>query len=142
MGRWSKIGIGLLVAVVAIAATLWAMNWFAPGGALDRRPKLVDTPPLAPVSRNSMIVTPAVITLTAIRNALESAAPPEITGKAGMPQMAQIPIMPNAEINWSVTRTPLDIVGLPEGLQLSTALRGSLRAVSYTHLTLPTILRV
>jgi hypothetical protein len=127
VGRWSKIGIAALVAVVAVSGALWAMKWFAPG-ALDRRPKLVDTPPLAPVSRNSMIVTPAVISLTAIRNALESAAPPELTGKVGMPQMAQIPIMPNAEINWSVTRTPLDIVGRPEGLQLSTALRGSLQA--------------
>lgn len=126
MGRWIKIGIGALVVVVAaVGATLWAMNWFAPG-TLDRRPKLVDTPPLAPVSRNSMIVTPAVISLTAIRNALENAAPPEMSGKLGIPQMPQMPNMPEA--NWSISRTPLDIVGRPEGLQLSTALRGSLRA--------------
>lgn len=125
--RWRKIGIGALVAIIAISGAIWAMKWFAPG-ALDRRPKLADTLPLAPISRNSMIVTPAVISLTAIRNALESAAPPEISGKLGMPQMPQIPNMPNAEVGWSVTRTPLDIVGRPEGLQLSSALRGSLRA--------------
>jgi len=129
VGRWSKIGIGVLFAVVAVAASLWAMQWFAPG-ALDRRPKLVDTPPLAPVSRNSMIVTPAVITLAAIRNALETAAPPELSGKLGIPQMPQMPNMPEAA--WSVTRTPLDIIGRPEGLQLSSALRGSLTATGLT----------
>jgi hypothetical protein len=128
---WGKIGIGALFAVVAISGSIWAMKWFAPG-ALDRRPKLVDTPPLAPVSRNSMIVTPAVITLTAIKDALEKAAPPEISGKLGMPQMPQMPNMPNAEIGWSATRTPLEIVGRPEGLQLSSALRGSLQATGLT----------
>lgn len=125
---WSKIGIGALFAIVAISGAIWAMKWFAPG-ALDRRPKLVDTPPLAPISRNSMIVAPAVITLTAIRNALETAAPPELSGKLGMPQMPQ---MPNAEVGWSVTRAPLEIVGRPEGLQLSSALRGSLQATGLT----------
>jgi len=119
---WGKIGISALIAVVAIAGGLWATKWFAPG-AVDRRPKIVETPPLPPVSRSSMIVTPAVITLTAIRNALEKAAPPEATGKLPKP-----PMLPNAEIGWSVTRSAFDITGRPDGLSLSSALRGSMNA--------------
>lgn len=118
---WGKIGIAALIAVAAIAGVLWAMKWFAPG-ALDHRPKLAETPPLPAVVRNSMIVTPAVITLAAIRDALEKAAPPELTGKQGLP------MAPNAEIGWSLTRSPFEITGRPEGLTLSSALRGSLRA--------------
>lgn len=122
---WGKIGIAALIAVIAIAGALWAMKWFAPG-TLDRRPKIVETPPLAPVVRNSMIITPAVIPLTAIRDALEKAAPPELSGKQGLPSLPNM--SSNAEIGWSLTRSPFEIAGRPEGLQLSSALRGSLNA--------------
>ena len=123
MGRpWSKIGIGALVAVVAVAGAIWAMRSFAPG-MLDQRPKIVETPPLAPVSRSSMIVTPAVITLSAIRNALEKVAPPELTGK-----LPALPMLPNAEIGWSVTRSAFDVTGRSDGVWLYSALRGSMNA--------------
>lgn len=122
---WGKIGIAALIAVIAIAGALWAMKWFAPG-TLDRRPKIVETPPLAPVVRNSMIITPAVIPLTAIRDALEKAAPPELSGKQGLPSLPNM--SSNAEIGWSLTRSPFEIAGRPEGLLLSSALRGSLNA--------------
>ena len=123
MGRpWSKIGIGALVAVVAVAGAIWAMRSFAPG-MLDQRPKIVETPPLAPVSRSSMIVTPAVITLPAIRNALEKVAPPELTGK-----LPALPMLPNAEIGWSVTRSAFDVTGRSDGVWLYSALRGSMNA--------------
>ena len=36
---------------------------------MDRRPTLVEMPPLAPVTRSSRIVLPAVIALSAIRDA-------------------------------------------------------------------------
>jgi hypothetical protein len=118
---WGKIGIVALIAVAAIAGIFWAVKWIAPG-TLDHRPKLAETPPLPAVVRNSMIVTPVAITLTAIRDALEKAAPPELTGKQGLP------VAPNAEIGWSLTRSPFEIAGRPDGLTLSSALRGSLRA--------------
>jgi len=121
---WGKIGVAALIAVVAISGAIWAMKWFAPS-VLDRRPKLVEAPPLAPISRNSVIVTPAVIALTAIQDALEKAAPPELSGKLDMPPL---PNISNTEIGWSLTRSPLEITGRPEGLLLSSALRGSLRA--------------
>jgi hypothetical protein len=57
--KWSlsRIVIGVLIAVViAGAGAVGAMKWFWPGAG-DRRPKLVDVPPLSPVTRNSVIVT-------------------------------------------------------------------------------------
>lgn len=97
---WGKIGLAALIGVVAITGIFWAMKWFAPG-ALDRRPKLAETPPLPPVVRNSMIVTPAVITMAAIQDALEKAAPPELAGKQALP------LVPNAELGWSLTRSQI-----------------------------------
>ena len=53
----SRIVIGaLIVVVIAGAGTVGAMKWLWPGAG-DRRPKLVDMPPLSPVTRNSVIVT-------------------------------------------------------------------------------------
>jgi hypothetical protein len=121
---WGKIGIGALIVLVALAGVVWAIKWFAPG-AVDRRPKLAEVPPLAPVTRSSVIVTPVVITLTAIQDALERAAPRDLSGKPDIPPP---PNITNGEINWTLTRGPFTIAGRPEGLTLSTTLRGSLRA--------------
>src|SRR5712691_2871610 len=121
---WGKIGIGALIVVVALAGTVWAIKWFAPS-AVDRRPKLAEVPPLPPVTRSSVIVTPVVIALTAIQDALERAAPRDLSGKPDIPLP---PNITNGEINWSLARDPFTIAGRPEGLTLSTALRGSLRA--------------
>src|SRR5712691_5672336 len=121
---WGKIGIGVLIVVVALAGTVWAIKWFAPS-AVDRRPKLAEVPPLPPVTRSSVIVTPVVIALTAIQDALERAAPRDLSGKPDIPPP---PNMSNAEIGWSLARGPFTVAGRPEGLALSTTLRGSFRA--------------
>jgi len=122
--HWGKIGIGAVIVVAALAGTVWAMKWFAPG-AVDRRPKLTEVPPLAPVTRSSVIVTPVSITLTAIQDALERGAPRDLSGK---PDLPPAPNITNGEINWSLARGAFTVAGRPEGLTLSTALRGSLRA--------------
>jgi hypothetical protein len=120
----SKIVIGALIVVIAGAGAVGAMKWLWPGAG-DRRPKLVDVPPLSPVTRNSVIVTPVAISLTAIRDALEAAAPRDFSGKPGMPMP---PILANADIGWSVARGPFVVAGRPDGLAISTTLNGSLRA--------------
>ncbi|HEY6992695.1 MAG TPA: DUF4403 family protein [Xanthobacteraceae bacterium] len=119
--QWSKIAIGaLIVAIVGIGA-VWAFKWFSPS-ATDTRPKLADVPPLPPVSRSSRIVIPATIALSAIRDAMER-APRELSGKS------EIPLGPSsAEIAWSAARGAFAIEGGPDGLTLSAALSGSLRA--------------
>jgi Domain of unknown function (DUF4403) len=122
---WGMIVVGVLIAVVGLAGGLWATRWFA-ASAPDRRPKLVEIPPLAPVTRSSVIVTSAAIALTAIQEALEKAAPRDFSGKPESPALLN-PF--KAEIDWSLARGPFVVSGRPDGIVLSTALRGSFRAI-------------
>ena len=121
---WGKIVIGALVAIVSFGAAVWALNWLSPGPK-DQRPALVEVPPLAPVARNSVIVTPAAIALSAIHSALETAAPRNLAGKRDNP-LPQL--LSNAEIDWTVARSPLAVSGRPDALVVSTALSGTVRA--------------
>ena len=123
----SRIVIGaLIVVVIAGAGTVGAMKWLWPGAG-DRRPKLVDVPPLSPVTRNSVIVTPVAIALTAIQDALEAAAPRDYSGKPSIPTT---PFLSNVDIGWSVARGPFVVAGRPDGLAISTTLNGSLRVAN------------
>src|SRR6266699_4489618 len=121
---WAKIAIGAVVAIVSFGAAVFALNWLSPGPK-DQRPALVEVPPLTPVARNSVIVTPAAIALSAIHAALETAAPRNLAGKRDNP-LPQL--LSNAELEWTVIRGPLAIAGRPDALVLSTALSGSFRA--------------
>src|SRR5215470_707036 len=123
MHRSWGIVIGALIAVIGLAAAVWATRWFAPSST-DRRPNLVEVAPLAPVTRSSVIVTPAVISLTAIQEALEKAAPRDFSIKPGIPAF---PTPFNAEIDWSLARGPFAVSGRPDAIALSTPLRGSFR---------------
>jgi hypothetical protein len=100
------------------------MNLFSPAGD-TRRPALAEVPPLKPISRSSVIVTPAAIALTALRDAMEQAAPKNLTGKRDNP-LGQL--LQNAEIGWTITRGQLAVAGKPEALAVTTALNGSFRA--------------
>ena len=116
-----KIVIASLGLVIAGLGTIWAINWLRPNFT-DRRPNLVDVPPLAPVSRSSRIVMPAAIALTALSEAMER-VPRELSGKS------EIPLgLSSSEIAWSVARGAFAVNGGTEGLTLSAALNGSLRA--------------
>jgi Domain of unknown function (DUF4403) len=121
---WGKIAIGLLIAVVSFGAALWALDVLSPGPN-ERRPALVEVPPLAPVARNSVIVTPTAIALSAIHAALETAAPRNLAGKRDNP-LPQL--LSNAEVDWKVARGPLAVAGRPNALVVSTALSGTFRA--------------
>lgn len=123
---WGKIVIGVLVAIVSFGAAVWALNWISPGPSpKEQRPALVEVPPLAPVARKSVIVTPAAIALSAIHSALETAAPRQLAGKRENP-LPQL--LSNAEIDWTVARSPLAVSGRPNALVVSTTLSGTFRA--------------
>jgi len=113
---WGKIAVGALVVVVSFLGSIWAMNRLWPGAG-QRRPALAEVPPLKPVARTSVVVTPAAIALAAIRDALERAAPRDLTGKRENP-LSQL--LSNAEIGWTVARGPLAVGGKPDGLVVST----------------------
>jgi len=114
---------GAVIVVTAIAGVVSMRTWFAPS-APDRRPNLVEAPPLAPVSRSSVIVTPAAIALSAVEEALEKAAPRDSWGKPEIPA-ALNPF--KTEIDWSLVRGPFGVAGRPDSIELTTALRGSFR---------------
>ncbi|MET0531701.1 MAG: DUF4403 family protein [Microvirga sp.] len=119
-----KIAAGATMVVVSFAGAYFVMSMLPPGGA-ERHPALAEVPPLKPLSRSSVIVTPAAIALTAIRDAMEQAAPKNLTGKRTDP-ISQL--LQNAEIGWNINRGPLTVTGRPDALAVSTPLNGTFRA--------------
>jgi hypothetical protein len=119
-----KIALGATVVVASFAGAIVVMNMLSPARD-EKRPALTQVPPLKPVSRSSVIVTPAAIALTAIRDSMEQAAPKNLNGKRDNP-ISQL--LQNAEIGWSVARGPLAVTGRPEGIAVAAPLNGTFRA--------------
>jgi hypothetical protein len=120
--QWVKVAVAFVGVVIVGASVLWASRWLWPGAA-NNRPKLVEARPLAPVTRSSRIVVPAVVSLTAIRDAMER-APRELSGKPNLPSG---PYGSSLEMNWLVNRGGFDVSADRDGLKLATTLDGSLR---------------
>src|SRR5882762_6305054 len=118
-----KLLVGLLIAVVAAGAALTAVLVLWPA-RLEKPPVLAEVPPLQPVTRTSVVIAPAAIALSAIRDAMEAQAPRDLSGKRDNP-MGQL--LQNAELGWTVTRGPLALTGRPEGLTVLTPLTGTFR---------------
>src|SRR5262245_39403164 len=114
---WRLIIVGALIVVIAIAGAVSMTRWFA-SSAPDRRPNLVEAPPLAPVTRSSVIVTPAAIALSAIQEALEKAAPRDSSGKPGVLPPALNVL--DAELEWPLPRGPFPVAGPPPRPHLRT----------------------
>jgi hypothetical protein len=114
---------GLIVVALVVGAALAAMT-FLPPSAPERRPALAENPPLKPVTRTSVVVAPAAIALTAIRDALEAQAPRDLSGKRDNP-LGQL--LQNAELGWTMSRGALAIAGRPEGLTVAAPLNGTFR---------------
>src|SRR5581483_1568571 len=115
---------GAAVLVVFFAGTLWALDTFFPGTKLDdKRPALAALPPLQPVTTASYVITPITVSNTAIRDALDAAAPRNLTGKRDNPLTE---VLGKADIGWTLTRGPIGVAGNANGLTLTTQLNGSL----------------
>jgi Domain of unknown function (DUF4403) len=118
--------LGALVVTVFFGGTLWALNTFFPASnpAVKDRPALAQMPPLPLISRTSLIIAPVAITHAAIRDALEAAAPRNLSGKRDNP-LSQA--LGQLDIGWTLSRSPLSVAGRAEGLTLATNLTGVLR---------------
>jgi hypothetical protein len=116
----------LATAVVAVSffVSLKAMDWLSPRGTV-RAPVLVELPPLPPAPRNSSIIAPVAIALTAIRDAADHGAPRSFAGKADNP-VSQI--LQNADIGWTAVRGPITATGAQDVLSLATPITGTLNA--------------
>jgi hypothetical protein len=121
--RLRTILIAVAILVASFLGATVAMQVLLPGPVSDQRPALVEVPPLKQISRTSMIVTPTAIALTAIRDALEAAAPRDLSGKRENP-ISQL--LSNADIGWTVGRGPLAVTGRPDALAVASALTGTL----------------
>src|SRR6202790_4388847 len=114
----------LAIAVVGVSffVSLKAMDWLSPRGVIAA-PALVQLPPLPPASRNSVILAPVAIALSAIREAADRSAPRNFAGKADNP-VSQV--LQNADIGWTASRGPISATGTQDVLSLATALTGTL----------------
>ncbi len=86
--------------------------------APTRRPK---TPP----PRQSVIIAPVAIPISAIRQAMEQAVPQNLSGK---PDTQLNRLLAKAEIAYALDRAPLTLIGRADGLTINTSLNGSFRA--------------
>ncbi len=116
----------IAIAIVVIAASFFislkAMDWLSPR-ATNSAPPVAQLPPLPPVSRNSIVVAPVAIALSAIRDSAEKSSPRNFAGKAENP-ISQI--LQNADIGWSAVRGPIAANGDKDVLTLSTPITGKL----------------
>jgi hypothetical protein len=119
--RVTPILLGLAVLAAWFFAALAAMNWLWPTAI--QKPVLARLPPLPQVARNSEIMTPIAVSIAALRDALDRAAPRNLGGKADNP-VAQI--LSDADITWTVARGPIAAAGAQNALALSTPLDGRL----------------
>jgi hypothetical protein len=114
----------LAAAVIAVSflVSLKAMDWLSPRGDVAA-PALAELPPLPPASRSSIIVAPVTVSLAAIRDVADRAAPHTFAGKADNPAQLQ-----NADIGWTASRGPIAASGAQDVLSLTTTLTGTLNA--------------
>jgi hypothetical protein len=116
----------LAAAVIAVSflVSLMAMDWLSPRGNVPA-PALAQLPPLPPASRSSIIVAPVAVSLAAIREVADRAAPRTFAGKADNPASQ---VLQNADIGWTASRGPIAAAGAQDVLSLTTALTGTLNA--------------
>src|SRR5277367_4554052 len=99
---------GVIVVVIAFVAATLLLNVFWPNSVQEGRPQLTAVPPLKPLSGTSTVLTPVAIAMSAVRDALEAQAPHNLTGK---PQNPVSQLLSNADLNFTITRGPLNVSG-------------------------------
>jgi hypothetical protein len=119
--RLRTVVIGLAILLASFLGVSFGMQLLSPGGGGP--PKLVEVPPLKAVSRTSTIVMPAAIALSAIRDVLDQSAPRTVTGKRDNP-VSQL--LSNAELGWTMGRSPLSVTGRSDAMAVSTTINGTL----------------
>jgi Domain of unknown function (DUF4403) len=124
--RLRTLFLGLLVLVGSFFGALAIMDWLWPIPAQQARPQLVAMPPLQPLTGTSVLLAPAAIALSAIREALDAQAPKNLTGK---PQNPVSKLLSNAKLTFSVNRGPFDLTGQPGVLTVNTPLSGQFQAL-------------
>jgi Domain of unknown function (DUF4403) len=124
--RPTRLGTILLasaVLLVSVLAGLKVMDFVSRGAS--KGPVLTELPPLPPASRNSVIIAPIAIALSAIGELAERNTPRNFAGKADNP-VSQV--LQNADIGWSASRGAIVTTGGQDVLSLATPLTGKVNA--------------
>ena len=115
-------GAAIIIASFVGATLLLNLLWPATPALQQGRPALVAMPPLKPLSGTSVVLAPAAIAITAIRDALDANAPHNLSGK---PQNPFSKVMSDAQLDFTVSRGPFTMSGQPGVLTITTPLSGS-----------------
>src|SRR5450755_1837398 len=124
--RPTRLGTILLasaVLLVSVLAGLKVMDFVSRGAS--KGPVVTELPPLPPASRNSVIIAPIAIALSAIGELAERNTPRNFAGKADNP-VSQV--LQNADIGWSASRGAIVTTGGQDVLSLATPLTGKVNA--------------
>jgi hypothetical protein len=121
--RLRLIAAGASLLLISFFAALWVLEAFWPSDA-GLNPKLAQLPPLKPLTRMSSVTAPIVVANSAIRVALDNAAPRDFSGNKDNPVSG---ILSKADIGMTVGRGPIAVTGRAEGLTITTPINGSLK---------------
>jgi hypothetical protein len=127
--RLRTILLGALVLVGSFFGALLLMNllWpVPPAPSQANRPSLQAMPPLQPLAGTSVVLAPAAVALSAIRDALDAQAPHSLTGT---PQNPVSKVLSDAKLTFTVNRGPLAVSGQPGMLIVNTPLSGQFEAL-------------
>src|SRR6202035_2672958 len=114
--------LGIAVILVSFFVSLKTMDWLAARRAVPP-PAIAELPPLPPAARVSSIMVPVAISISAIRDVADRAAPRNFAGKAENP-VSQV--LQNADIGWTASRGPIQAAGAQDVLSLAMPLTGKL----------------
>ncbi len=112
-----------MIAIVFFFGTLWALNFLTPT-IEPQKPRLLETPPLPPATRPSVVIAPAAIAISAVSKAVEDAAPRSLSGK---PESPIAKVLSKADVTYTIERSPLTFTGRSDGLIVAADLNGALR---------------
>src|SRR5665213_1375221 len=118
--RLKTILLASVVVVISFFASLKALDWLSPRAPINA-PAITALPPLPPASRTSVVLAPVAISIAAIRDAADRAAPHNFNGKADNPATQ---ILQNADIGWTASRGPISATGAADVLTLAAPLTG------------------
>jgi Domain of unknown function (DUF4403) len=114
---------GSFIGATLLMNVLWPVK---PSMSQANRPVLVAMPLLQPLTGTSVVLAPAAIALSAIRDALEAQAPRNLSGT---PQNPVSKLLSSAKLTFTVNRGPLAISGQPGVLLVTTPLSGQFEAL-------------
>jgi hypothetical protein len=114
----------VIVLGVFFYAGLWAIDRYFPQSAPPAVVNLPPLPPLEPVKRSSYVIAPVAISINAIRQSLEGAAPRQLVDKNNNPINA---ILSSSDVGIDIARGPIQLVGRPDDLAVGATLNGSVK---------------